>query len=153
MDEQALRSRLSGAHLWLGEVADRLSDFLATPFPPVGFVSHDFDFYTSTRDAMRLFTIEPSHLLPRVTMYFDDLAGYPYSTAVGEWLAIEEFNAAVSPHRRIANIWGLKFHLGAFRFAWWNESMFMLHVFDHAHYSDPEPQVGALATDLRPPPT
>jgi len=148
MDEGALRARLSGARLWLGDVNERIDDFLATSYAPIGFVSHDFDYYTSTRDAMRLFAVDAERLLPRITMYFDDLAGYPYTTATGEWAAIEEFNAS-SADRRIANIWGLKFQLGApFRFAHWNESLFLLHVFDHAGYNALEPQAEQLTTAL-----
>lgn len=149
MDEEALRARLDSSTLWIGEVRDRLAEFVERSTPPIGFVSHDFDYYTSTRDALTLFELPPERLLPRVTNYFDDLAGYPYSTCTGEWRAIEEFNAG-NEQRRIGRVFGLKHQLpGAYRFAVWNESIFVLNVFDHPRYNAPEPQIARYDLGLR----
>lgn len=146
MDEGVLRSRLKKAKLWLGDVREQVVDFIASETAPIGFISNDFDYYTSTRDSFECLRIEPDRLLPRVSMYFDDLAGYPYSTLTGEWAAITEFNLA-DQRRQIAQVWGLKFQLGAaYRHAWWNESMFVLHLFDHGDYSNREE---AVFEDLR----
>jgi hypothetical protein len=129
-------------------VRDRLDEFVTSQAPPIGFVSHDFDYYTSTRDALGLFALPHERLLPRVTNYFDDLAGYPYSTRTGEWRAIEEFNAD-NEQRDLGRVFGLKHQLpGAYRFVPWNESIFVLHVFDHPQYNTPEPQVSAFDLGL-----
>jgi hypothetical protein len=135
MDEPKLRARLRRADLRLGDVAQTVREFMSSNFAPIGFVANDLDLYTSTRDSLAIFEAKPERLLPRVTMYFDDLLGYPYTTASGEWAAIEEFNAS---HRRrcIARICGLAHCLGRrYRFAGWPESFFVLHSFDHPAYN------------------
>jgi hypothetical protein len=138
MDEGKLRARLGRAQLRLGDVTDTVPSFMKDSFPPIGFVSHDLDLYTSTRDSFALLKSEPQHLLPRVTMYFDDLLGYPYTTVTGEWAAINEFNASQTA-RQIGQIFGLRQCLGhMYRFANWCELIFMLHVFDHPAYNAPE---------------
>jgi hypothetical protein len=138
MDEGKLRARLRRAELRLGDVADTVRNFASEEFPPIGFVSNDLDLYTSTRDSFHLLSIEHSRLLPRVTMYFDDLQGYPYTTVTGEWAAIQEFNTASEP-RKIGQIYGLKYHIGRrYRLAAWPDAFFVLHVFDHPEYSSQE---------------
>jgi len=118
-----------------GNVTDTVRDFGKEIVAPVGFVANDLDFYTSTRDSFALFDFEPNRLLPRVTLYFDDLLGYPYTTATGEWAAINEFNAT-HEKRQIGQVYGLNHCLGrAYRFAPWNELFFVLHVFDHPGYN------------------
>jgi hypothetical protein len=103
----------------------------------VGFVSNDLDLYTSTRDSFALLKMAPERLLPRVTLYFDDLVGYPYTTQNGEWAALREFNR--TGERKIGQIYGLRFMLGRrFRFAQWPEMFFMLHNIDHPGYNAPE---------------
>lgn len=138
MNEGKLRARLRRADLRLGDVADTVRAFIGHDFAPIGFVANDLDLYTSTRDSLALFDVEPGRLLPRITMYFDDLFGYPYTTASGEWAAIEEFNAT-HKDRRLGQVSGLKYCLGRrYRLASWAESFFVLHVFDHPAYSAKE---------------
>ena len=67
--------RAARAQLRLGDVTYTVPSFMKELFPPIGFVSNDLDLYTSTRDSFALLKSEPQHLLPRVTMYFDDLLG------------------------------------------------------------------------------
>src|SRR4051812_44594705 len=56
MDHDALRARLQGAKLLLGDVADTVAELIeAVAQTPVGFVSFDLDYYTSTVDALKLF--------------------------------------------------------------------------------------------------
>jgi hypothetical protein len=138
MDEGKLRARLQRAELQLGDVADTVRAFGAQDFPPNGFVSNDLDLYTSTRDSFALFDLAPDRLLPRVTMYFDDLFGYPYTTATGQWAAIDGFNST-HEGRRIGQIRGLNHGLGRrYRFSTWAESYFVLHAFDHPRYNAKE---------------
>lgn len=139
MDEAKLRARLVRAQLRLGDVAETVQSFSRESFPPVGFVSIDLDFYTSTRDSFALLKIEPQRLLPRVTMFFDDLIGYPYTTVTGEWAAINEFNSSQGA-RQIGQVFGLRHSLGpTYRFnIYWCDLVFVLHVFDHPAYNSPE---------------
>ncbi len=138
MDETKLRATLRRAELRLGDVADTIRSFALEDFAPIGFVANDLDLYTSTRDSFALFDLETSRLLPRVTMYFDDLLGYPYTTVSGEWAAIEEFNST-RRDRRFGQIFGLKHCLGrSYRFAPWTDQFFVLHVFDHPAYNSEE---------------
>jgi hypothetical protein len=137
MDEAKLRARLDHAEVRLGDVAETVQGLLQN-FAPIGFISNDFDLYTSTRDSFALFDLEPDRLLPRVAMYFDDLMGYPYTTVTGEWAAINEFNST-HKDRQLGQIYGLKHYLGqAYRFAPWADMFFLLHVFDHPNYNSHE---------------
>lgn len=138
MDIAGLTARLERAELLIGDIRETVPRFIDTEFPPIGFVSNDLDLYTSTRDSFSLFEVPGDRLLPRVTLYFDDLAGYPYTTVSGEWAAIAEFNASHS-ERKIGYVSGLKHTLGPhYRFARWAETFFLLHVFDHPGYAAPE---------------
>jgi hypothetical protein len=138
MNVEELQSRLTRASLRIGDVADTIQTFIDEDFAPIGFVSNDLDLYTSTRDSLDLFRIEARRMLPRVSMYFDDLIGYPYTTVGAEWAAIKEFNA-ISQDRQIGQIYGLKHCLGRqYRFAKWPEMFFTLHVYDHDSYNMPE---------------
>lgn len=131
MDKDQLSSRLAGAHLWLGPVAETLPRFTGSP---VGFVSFDLDYYSSTVDALQLFNMNPGTRLPRVTCYFDDilLPNYAsYTEKAGELLAIEEFNRdhssmAMSPLRGLKYTKPLK--------APWHEQIYVLHDFRHEKY-------------------
>ena len=98
MDRPALEARLRSARLVIGDVRETVPDFLATAagVAPIGFVSFDLDYYSSTVDALRLFDDAPSATrLPRTFCYFDDIIGKDdelHCEHVGELLAIAEFN-------------------------------------------------------------
>jgi hypothetical protein len=94
MDLDLLRSRLSRAELVLGDVSETIPEFLASERAPLGFISFDLDYYSSTRDALLIMRGEPGPLLPRVLCYFDDTHGYPWGDFNGARLAIEEYNAS-----------------------------------------------------------
>lgn len=136
MDVEKLQSRLNNrTSLRIGNISDTIRTFMDEDFAPIGFVSHDFDYYTSTRDSLDLFQLEPHRMLPRVSMYFDDLIGYPYTTVGAEWAAINEFNKK-SQDRQIGQIYGLKHCVGgSYRFTKWPECIFLLHVYDHNSYN------------------
>lgn len=138
MEEQALRSRLQRSELLVGDVADTVAEFGTGKFAAIGFVSIDLDLYTSTRDSLRVFDQSAELLLPRVALYCDDLTGYPYTTAHGEWAAIQEFNSTRQV-RKIGQIYGLQHCLGLeHRFRSWVDRFFVLNVFDHERYNAPE---------------
>ena len=76
MDQEGLRSRLKRAKLVLGDVRTTAVSFLDAFQPaPIGGVSHDLDFYSSTMDALKLFDAPDDFILPRVFCYFDDVLG------------------------------------------------------------------------------
>jgi hypothetical protein len=62
--------------------------------PPVGFISFDLDFYSSTRDALKVLSLPGKRTLSRVFLYFDDINNYWSHSYAGERLAIREFNEA-----------------------------------------------------------
>lgn len=94
MDEQALRARLSSrTTLILGSVGETVPRFFADhDAPPIGFASIDLDLYSSSRDALRIFSLPDTRMLWHVALYFDDIHFFFNHRFAGEFLAIEEFN-------------------------------------------------------------
>lgn len=75
MDRAALEARLRQAKLVIGNVADTVGRFAQDFSPaPIGAISFDLDYYSSSVDAFRVFDIGHDYLLPRVFCYFDDIA-------------------------------------------------------------------------------
>jgi hypothetical protein len=135
LDVDALEKKLTKAKLILGNVKETIKDFIENEKPaPVGFVSFDVDYYSSTVDVLRLFDASEIFLLPRIYCYLDDVIGDDWEIHceyVGELLAIKEFNEQ-HEHRKISKI-------NAFRckrqiYAPWNEQMYVMHTFDHSLY-------------------
>jgi hypothetical protein len=94
MDERALRRRLTErTELILGDVRDTVPRFMEYSVPPLGFVAFDLDLYSSTRDALRIFTLPKRTMLWHVPVYFDDVEFLFNHRFAGELLAIDEFNA------------------------------------------------------------
>ncbi len=95
MDEAALRKRLTSARLVIGDVGKTFPEFARQLHRPLGFVSFDLDYYSSTKQAFDGFLGPSSTRLPRVYCYFDDVL-WPeramYSEFTGELAAIREFN-------------------------------------------------------------
>lgn len=137
MDVPKLKSRLTSAELVLGNVQDTVGQFLnREDVSPIGFVAFDLDLYTSTKDALKLFSSEAlKRYLPRTILYFDDIIGGDVSMHceyVGELLAIEEFNSEHSL-RKICPINGLR-HKRVYPKPW-NDQMYAGHFFDHSLYN------------------
>lgn len=136
MDLPKLRKRLTRAELILGLVSDTVSQFLESKPAPIGFISFDLDFYSSTVHAFDVLKADYKFLMPRVHCYFDDILGYTCAHLNGERLAMSEFNEA-HPKRQISQIYGLRFRLGKpDRDANWTEKMFMTHFVDHPLYNN-----------------
>lgn len=139
MQPDKLRQRLSTAKLVLGPVAETLVGFFRDEAPPpVGFVSFDLDYYSSTVPALRIFEAEHRFMLPRVACYIDDMVGdleYAYNHYTGELLAIDEFNAA-HDDVKIAPVRGLR-HFGGRLPRVWHEQIFVAHLFSHPDYNRP----------------
>jgi len=94
MDQRALRARLTDrTTLILGNVRDTVPGFFKNfQPPPIGFVSFDLDLYSSTRDALQIFTLSDKRMLWHVPLYFDDIEFLCNHESAGELLAMREFN-------------------------------------------------------------
>ncbi|NYT47044.1 MAG: hypothetical protein H0A75_04970 [Candidatus Methanofishera endochildressiae] len=144
LDVEGLEKKLTKAKLVLGNVKETVTNFIENEKPaPIGFVSFDVDYYSSTVDLLRIFDAHEEFLLPRVYCYLDDIIGDDWEIHceyVGELLAIKEFNEQ-HEKRKVSKI-------NAFRVkrriqAPWNEQMFVMHAFDHSlycKYINPKPE-------------
>jgi hypothetical protein len=138
MDKAKLESKLRRAKLCLGPVKETIRPFIAGKPAPVAFVSIDLDLYSSTRDALLLFTADYDYLLPRVISYFDDIFGYTYNDYCGERAAIAEFNA-FNNTSKICPIYGLRYSIPRVsRDEPWPDQMYFAHFFEHPLYSTPD---------------
>jgi hypothetical protein len=128
----ALKAALpANARLIIGDVKDTVPKFLSelSPESPLGFVSIDVDYYSSTVDCMPIFKAEAEKYLIVPLIYLDDVQFLGHSRWAGEMLAVEEFNEA-SQLRKIekANFireWRL------FKKPNWISQIYALQVFDH----------------------
>jgi len=144
MDVAALESKLKKAKLVIGEVSDTLKSFFEKYKPaPIGAISFDLDFYSSTKSSLATFLAPERYLLPRIFCYFDDTIGTEvelYNNFTGQRLAINEFNRAndgiklASPYLVNSGIWDT-----------WRQQIWIAHLFNHSQYntfiSDSEQQL------------
>lgn len=151
MDVEALRARLRSATLVLGDVKDTTKEFLDREQPaPIGFVSFDMDFYSSTLNALQMFVLpgREALFLPRIQLYFDDVVGKEissYNEFVGELAAIRSFNAnnevvKIAPNRRF---------LASRAPRSWHHKMYLMHRFSHPLYDQYIAADGAESLSLR----
>lgn len=147
MDQAKLKARLRFAKLELGRVEDTVARFFAKENPPpIGFISFDLDYYSSTVAALKIFDGEHKHYMPRVVCYFDDLAGEimdAYNEFTGEILAIKEFNDAHADIK-ISRVRGLNYHSKNIP-AQWHEKIYVAHRFSHPEYGKPISDTTELA--------
>jgi hypothetical protein len=136
MDVEALKSRLRFAELRLGDVSQTIGPFLESAgAPPIGFISIDLDYYSSTAAALKILDGPPDTRLPRLCCYFDDIV-WPeeacYNEYVGEFLAINEYNATheTSKIAKLANLRWTQAHP-----AEWHEQIYIHHDFVHPLYN------------------
>jgi hypothetical protein len=136
MDKEALMRKIKAStKLVLGDVAKNVPKFMKTKFAPIGFISFDLDFYSSTADALKILTVPADKILPRAFCYFDDVVGNEEEYLcddVGELLAINEFNAKQAK-RKLAPIQSLRLNR-VFK-ATWNHMVYVAHAFDHPKYN------------------
>jgi hypothetical protein len=129
--EQLLARLPPNTRVIFGEVATSAPGFLAGQFAPVGFVSFDLDYYSSTRDALRLLDGPPERYLPWTVCYFDDVHFLQHNEYQGALLALKEFNES-RPDRKIAPVNWLD-HYRLFHWSAWVRRMYFLHLFEHPH--------------------
>jgi hypothetical protein len=135
MDQESLKQKLKRATLVLGDIKETLKTFITKYNPaPIGAVSHDMDFYSSTRDGLTIFEADDRFLLPRIYCYFDDVVGDNfelYGDFTGERLAICEFNDQHTD-RKLSPAYYLKIFWG---FQKWHHQIWTLHKFSHVDYN------------------
>ncbi len=135
MDVPALQARLRRSKLVLGNVAETFGSFFENYAPaPIGAVSQDLDFYSSTVAALKLFDADHNRFLPRIACYFDDTVGNDiefYNDYTGERLAIHEFNATHAD----AKFSPAYYLLAAPNMSVWHHQIWSLHYFDHPQYN------------------
>jgi hypothetical protein len=137
MDQEALESALpANAEIRLGPIGETIEPFVEQmdASAPLGFATLDVDFYSSSKEALRLFDGRPDAYLPYVTVYVDDLALSTHTPYAGELLAIREFN---DEHelRKLDRDWNLR-HTRVFKHTEWLTHMFKLQVLDHPERND-----------------
>lgn len=137
MDVDALKARLSKSKLILGNVKETVRNFIKDYKPaPIGFISFDLDYYSSTVDAFELFKGSDANILPRVFCYFDDMVGDDWelhNEYTGEYAAILEYNENNS-EQKITKIHGLMHKRRIIEP--WNDKMFVHHRFNHKLYNE-----------------
>jgi hypothetical protein len=135
MRPEVLERKLTRAKLILGDVAETAPSFIAAHDPaPIGAMSHDLDFYSSTFEALRLLDADAAFLSPRIFCYFDDTIGSDtalYNDFTGERLAIRQFNAE---HERVklSPAYHLRILDGGQS---WPHQIWIAHSFDHPLYN------------------
>jgi hypothetical protein len=145
MDVNALEGKIQSSKLLIGPVEETIKTFTGqNNISPVGFISFDMDYYSSTKSALAIFN-DIDVLLPRVVCYFDDVVGdinFAYSEFTGELLAIREFNSD-NEDVKIAPVKGLRYW-GNRTPELWHEQMYVAHCFGHPDYMKPTSDLNQL---------
>jgi hypothetical protein len=130
MDPPKLQARLKRAKLMLGDVGDTVPSL---DCPPIGFISFDLDYYSSTKRAFRVFDLPAEKRMPRVSCYFDNIMSLIgcYNEYIGELCAIREFNDE-NEYRKICPLNGLEWM--TLRTADWQKRFYVQHDFKHPLY-------------------
>jgi hypothetical protein len=139
MDVDRLKARLQRAELMLGDVADTVPRFLEGDYAPVGFISNEIDYYSATMKTFAVLDAPPERLLPRVPCHFSSLMWHPWTEALSNGAAINDFNAS-HERRQLAPIRGLRYEWlprSEFRKRW-PDKMYVAEIFDHPRYSAPQ---------------
>jgi hypothetical protein len=131
-DRDRLRAALPAfAELVIGDIDETIPAVLTklSPESPLGFVSIDVDYYSSTISALKILDGTADQYLSTVTLYFDDIMFESHNSWCGERAAIQAFNAA-HPLRKIEPFTMLR-NYRLFKNAKWIDHIFTAHVLDH----------------------
>lgn len=134
MNSALLEKHIDGkAQLHLGEITDTLKTFVTSlsKNAPIGFVSVDVDYYSSTKQVFELFKEDAAYFLPLTYVYFDDIVKDHHNIKCGELLAIKEFND-VEQYREISHHPFLE-NQRLFKNQIWLKQLYYLHVLDHEY--------------------
>lgn len=138
-----LRENLpNNAKLVIGNVKETISSQLdlIDMDSPIGFISFDLDYYSSTKDALSILRDkDPLKYLPTIAVYLDDISLIPHNEYAGALLAVEEFNKE-SALRKICVPHFLEKER-IFKNPRWIKQMRYVHIMDHPHrYQYREPK-------------
>jgi hypothetical protein len=129
-DKAALERILPpGVRIVYGPVDETVRSFIADLDAPIGFAVLDLGTYSSTVDALAALEGAPELYLPMTLVYLGAIRIDNSSPAVGERLAVREFNER-NPLRQIHPFTSLR-DKRVFRRAAWLEQIHTLHVLDH----------------------
>lgn len=104
---------------------------LVSPEAPMGFISIDVDYYSSTKNLLEhLMKADSKKLMPNILFYFDDISLDNHNRYQGELLAIDESNAKPSLRKFDPYYSRLKTKQ-IFYNAPWLYHIYQLHVLDH----------------------
>lgn len=129
VDLDTVRRSLKRTKLIIGDVKNTAGAF--SGHAPIGFISFDLDYYSSTMNAFKIFNAPH---LPRIFCYFDDVMGdmQLYNEFMGQLLAIKDFNER-SKDMKLAKINGFPFV--RFLRSPWPEQFYVLHDLTHPLYA------------------
>lgn len=136
-DLEKLRKNVKTSTLVIGDIKDTVKTFFDDYAPPpIGFISFDLDYYTSTLAAFEIFNFSQSNYLPRVECYMDDVSSFNELSAckgTGVLRAIEDFNEEKNSNKKIYK----KELVSQFRRYKepWNEKIYVFHNFEHNLYN------------------
>jgi hypothetical protein len=132
-DLSALATALpANGHLVVGDMAVTVPQFVKGKLSgqaPLGYISVDVDYYSSTVEALKIFDGPAQLYLPMVGVYLDDIHFEGHNPFAGELLEVNEFNEQ-HQFRKICRYEFLEC-TRIFRRAAWLKHMFTLHVMDH----------------------
>ncbi len=137
MDVDGLQKRLTSAKLLIGDVQDTVAEFVQTDHAPIGFISFDLDYYSSTVAALPLLQAKEEALLPRVLCYFDDVVSDGHQLhcdSVGELLAIREFNEGANGKYALAQMGNINSYILSPDI--WMQQIWVYHRFGHFQYNE-----------------
>jgi hypothetical protein len=133
MNQDVLKAKLTRSTLELGNIRDTVGNFVSDYSPvPIGAMSHDFDYYSSTMDAFKLFDVIGENSLPRMVCYFDDVIGGDvelYNDFIGERAAIHDFNSS-----HLDRKFSPAYYLTARGGLTWHHQIWTYHYFGHRDY-------------------
>jgi len=133
-DLRALASSLPpNVRIEVGPLAEQARLLALHADAPIGFISFDLAYYSSTVEAMAVLEGPAENYLPLTLGYLGAVRIDQASPAVGERLAVTEFNAA-HPLRQIHPFTNLR-QKRIFQRAEWIDQIQAIHVLDHPRRS------------------
>ncbi|MFO1071419.1 MAG: hypothetical protein U1E17_01680 [Geminicoccaceae bacterium] len=130
-DPEALKRNLPPeVRVIYGPAGETARGFVETLDAPVGFVSLDLAYYSSTVDAMQALLAPADKYLPMTLIYLGAVLIDNANPAVGELLAVKEFNE-LHRHRQVHPFNCLR-DKRIFKNGMWHHHIYTLHVLDHA---------------------
>lgn len=138
MDFEKLQNALDpNTKLVIGPINETIPKFLEQDFKssPIGFISIDVDYYSSSVESLKVLEKKSTAYLPRVTIYLDDLQDDSHNSWCGELAAINEFTQD-HEYRKIERHTFLRGYR-IFKNARWIDHMFFAHILDHPNRVDP----------------